>query len=104
MRYGPLHFDPSSGHDDISSRRYRGTTINGDNANRSAADQVSGGAAGIDSLAVVEILCVLDDILPFEANESVVRPGGYSSIDDAVKSVSGRVEKQWVKHHGEVGK
>ena len=66
--------------------------------------QVSGGAAGIDSLAVVEILCVLDDILPFEANESVVRPGGYSSIEDAVKSVSGRVEKHWVKHHQEVGK
>ncbi len=60
---------------------------------------VRGSAAGIDSLAVVEILCVLDNILPFEVNESVVRPGGYSSIEDAVTSLSGRIEKRWRKHH-----
>jgi hypothetical protein len=64
---------------------------------------VRGSAAGIDSLAVVEILCVLDDILPFEVNESVVRPGGYSSIEDAVTSLSRRIEKRWRKHHEGVG-
>src|SRR5712692_6857707 len=65
--------------------------------------QMRGSAAGIDSLAVVEILCVLDDILPFEVNESVVRPGGYSSIEDAVTSLSGRIEKRWRKHQGGLG-
>jgi hypothetical protein len=64
---------------------------------------VRGSAAGIDSLAVVEILCVLDDILPFEVNESVVRPGGYSSIEDAVTNLSERIEKRWRKHHEGAG-
>ena len=64
---------------------------------------VRGSATSIDSLAVVEILCALDNILPFEVNESVVRPGGYSSIEDAVASLSGRIEKRWRKHHEGVG-
>ena len=55
--------------------------------------------AGIDSLEVVEILCTLDDLLPFEVNESVVRPGGYSSIEDAVTNLSARIEKRWRKHY-----
>jgi|SRR5689334_8515641 len=59
---------------------------------------VRGSLAGIDSLAVVEILCALDDILPFEVNESVVKPGGYSSIEEAVKNLSERIEKRWRKH------
>jgi hypothetical protein len=65
---------------------------------------VSGKAADIDSLAVVEILCVLDNILPFEVNEGVVRPGGYSSITDAVTSLSGKIEKRWRRHHEGGGK
>jgi acyl carrier protein len=60
--------------------------------------RVRGSEIGIDSLAVVEILCKLDDILPFEVNESVVRPGGYSSVEDAVTDVSRRIEKQWRKY------
>lgn len=62
-------------------------------------NQVRGSELGIDSLAVVEILCVLDDILLFEVNESVVRPGGYASVEDAVTHLSGRIEKQWRKYH-----
>lgn len=59
---------------------------------------VRGNGGGIDSLAVVEILCVLDGILPFEVNESVVRPGGYTSVEDAVTHLSGRIEQKWRKH------
>lgn len=54
----------------------------------------------IDSLTVVELLSSLDDILPFEVTESVVKAGGYNSIDAAVKHVTGRVESKWNKHHG----
>lgn len=54
----------------------------------------------IDSLIVVELLSSLDDILPFEVTESVVKAGGYNSIDAAVKHVTGRVESKWNKHHG----
>ena len=55
----------------------------------------------IDSLTVVELLSSLDDILPFEVTESVVKAGGYKSIDAAVKHVTSRVESRWNKYHGE---
>ena len=32
-------------------------------------------------------------------SESVVKAGGYDSIDGAVKHVTGRVEKKWGEHH-----
>jgi acyl carrier protein len=54
----------------------------------------------IDSLTVVELLSSLDDILPFQITESVVKAGGYSSIAAAVKHVTGRVENKWIKYHG----
>ena len=57
-------------------------------------------AVEIDSLTVVELLCSLDDILPFKVTECAVKPGGYGSIADAVKHVVGRVAAQWNKHHG----
>ena len=53
----------------------------------------------IDSLTAVEILCVLDEV-PFTVNESVVRPGGYSSIQDALTHLNERIEKQWRKDCG----
>jgi hypothetical protein len=53
----------------------------------------------IDSLTVVDLLASLDDILPFKVTECVVKPGGYNSIDAAVKHVTGRVEKKWNEHH-----
>lgn len=54
----------------------------------------------IDSLSVVELLSSLDDILPFQVTESVVKAGGYNSIAQAVAHVTKRVESKWVKHHG----
>lgn len=53
----------------------------------------------IDSLTVVELLSSLDDILPFEVTESVVKAGGYQSIEAAVKHVTGRVASKWNKYH-----
>jgi hypothetical protein len=53
----------------------------------------------IDSLTVVELLSSLDDILPFEVTEKVVKAGGYKSIDAAVKHVVGCVQSKWNKHH-----
>ena len=53
----------------------------------------------IDSLTVVELLCVADDLLPFEVTECVVRAGGYNSIVDAVTHLVGRIETKWIRHH-----
>ena len=61
-------------------------------------DELVSAAIEIDSLAVVEILCALDEILPFQADERVVRAGGYGSIKVAVDHVVGRVEQEWMKH------
>jgi hypothetical protein len=62
-------------------------------------DEVVITAFEIDSLTVVELLCNLDDVLPFEVNECVVRPGGYRSIDAAVKHLLGRIESKWKNYH-----
>jgi len=53
----------------------------------------------IDSLTVVELLSNLDDILPFKVTESVVKAGGYGSIEAAVKHVVSRIETRWDKYH-----
>lgn len=58
----------------------------------------------VDSLTVVEILCALDDILPFEVDQSVVRPGGYASIESAVENVVKVVEKKWQTWQQKEGK
>jgi hypothetical protein len=55
-------------------------------------------AVEIDSLTVVELLSNLDDILPFKVTESVVKAGGYGSIEAAVKHVVSRVESKWNKY------
>ena len=53
----------------------------------------------IDSLTVVELLSNLDDILPFKVTESVVKAGGYGSIEAAVKHVVSRIEAKWNGYH-----
>ena len=62
-------------------------------------DQIVALPVEIDSLTVVELLSSLDDILPFTVSESVVRAGGYGSIQDALQHVVGRIEAKWNKHH-----
>lgn len=62
-------------------------------------DAVAMSAIAVDSLTVVEVLCSLDDILPFEVRENAVRAGGYSSIHAAVKDLAKAIEQQWNKHH-----
>lgn len=63
------------------------------------SDELMCAAIEIDSLIAVETLCALDDILPFEVGESVVRAGGYSSLNSAVEHLIGRIEKEWLKRH-----
>ncbi|MET3582687.1 hypothetical protein ABID19_005749 [Mesorhizobium robiniae] len=55
-------------------------------------------AIHIDSHTVVEILCVLDEVVGFEVGQAAVRPGGYESIQEAVDDVTARMAKLWNKH------
>ncbi|MCW1838749.1 hypothetical protein [Prosthecomicrobium hirschii] len=58
-------------------------------------------AIHIDSHTIVEILCVLDQVVGFEVGQDAVRPGGYNSIEEAVTDVTARVGKLWAKHYTE---
>ena len=54
----------------------------------------------IDSLVVVSLLCTIESHLNFELSESVVRTGGYRSIEAALKHLLPRIENEWKKQNG----
>ena len=57
-------------------------------------------SVGIDSLVVVAILCTVEPIVGFELPESVVRTGGYTSVEAALGHLVPRIEAQWIKKNG----
>ena len=54
----------------------------------------------VDSLVVVSILCAVEPIVGFELPESVVRAGGYTSVEGALGQLLPRLEKEWTKKKG----
>jgi hypothetical protein len=54
-------------------------------------------AAQLDSLEVVSLLCDIEPILKFELKDSLVRTGGYSSVNQAMTHLMPRIEKVWEK-------
>jgi acyl carrier protein len=52
----------------------------------------------IDSLCAVELLCEVEPIIGFELKDSIVRSGGYRSINEAISHVMPRIEAAWHKH------
>ncbi len=54
----------------------------------------------IDSLTALEILCSIEPLVGMDLKSSVVRAGGYTSIDDATTTLLPCIEKAWEKHHG----
>jgi hypothetical protein len=70
------------------------------------ADEPGKFAASIhlDSLGVVDLLCGLEPIVGFELKESLVKAGGYNSINDAVGHLMPRIEKAWTKSGSGGGK
>lgn len=65
-----------------------------------AAAQVAKTPFPVDSLVVVSILCAVEPIVGFELPESVVRAGGYTSVESALEHLLPRIEKQWIKRKG----
>ena len=70
------------------------------------ADKPGKFAAGIhlDSLGVVDLLCGLEPVVGFELKDSLVKAGGYKSINDAVEHLMPRIEKAWTKNGSAGGK
>lgn len=52
----------------------------------------------LDSLGVVDLLCDVEPIVGFELKESIVKSGGYNSINEAISHVMPRIEAAWQKH------
>lgn len=52
----------------------------------------------LDSLTVVDVTLVLEDILGFEP-KSIVKTGGYDSIQAALDHMMPRLEAAWKKSH-----
>jgi hypothetical protein len=55
----------------------------------------------VDSLVVVSLLCAVEPIIGFELPDSVVRAGGYGSVDRALEHLLPRIEAQWIKKKGD---
>lgn len=55
----------------------------------------------VDSLLAIEILLAVEEIVGIELPSSVVKAGGYGSVDSAIKTLLPNIEKQWQKHNGE---
>jgi hypothetical protein len=72
----------------------RGTTLPATPA------QIAKEPVHVDSLLVVSILCAIEPIVGFELPESVVRAGGYISLDSALGQLLPRLEKEWTKNNG----
>jgi hypothetical protein len=70
------------------------------------ADKPGKFAAGIhlDSLGVIDLLCGLEPVVGFELKDSLVKAGGYKSINDAVEHLMPRIEKAWSKNGSAGGK
>ncbi len=54
----------------------------------------------IDSLIVVELLVVLEDVVSLELPENLIKRGGYESIDEAVADLLPKIERCWLQHYG----
>jgi hypothetical protein len=67
-----------------------------------------GGVAGtigpqpvIDSLVVVEVLLELETQVPFDLPESLVRAGGYDSVDEVVQHLMPKLQQRWNQYQKE---
>jgi hypothetical protein len=58
----------------------------------------------LDSLGVVDLLCEVEPIIGFELKDSIVKSGGYNSINEAITHVMPRIEAAWQKHASKGGK
>jgi hypothetical protein len=66
----------------------------------SVPTQIAKAAVHLDSLVVVSILCAIEPIVGFELPESVVRAGGYASVENALGHLLPRIEAEWTKRKG----
>jgi hypothetical protein len=52
----------------------------------------------LDSLSVLDLLCDVEPIVGFELKDSIVKSGGYKSINETITHIMPRIEAAWQKH------
>lgn len=57
-------------------------------------------AIPLDSLSVVDVLCAVEPVIGFELKDSLVRTGGYPTIEAAMAHLVPRLETAWKKKNG----
>jgi hypothetical protein len=57
-------------------------------------------AIPLDSLSVVDVLCSVEPVLGVPLKDSLVRTGGYGSIEAAIDHLMPRLEAVWTKQNG----
>lgn len=55
-------------------------------------------AIQLDSLAVVDVLLSVEDIVGCTLKDHIVKAGGYSSINSAIEHLTPRIKSAWEKH------
>jgi acyl carrier protein len=69
----------------------KGIALPADSAGQASA------AVRLDSLDVVSLLCDIEPILDIELKDSLVRSGGYYSVNQAMDHLMPRIKKAWEK-------
>lgn len=57
-------------------------------------------AIPLDSLSVVDVLCAVEPVIGFELKDSLVRTGGYPTIEAAMTHLTPRLETAWKRKNG----
>lgn len=64
------------------------------------APKIIRAAIPMDSLSVVDTLCAVEPVVGFELRESIVRTGGYASIEAALEHLIPKIERVWIRKKG----
>src|SRR5690348_5023405 len=75
-----------------SDASLRGIKLPNDPAGQAAA------SVHLDSLDVVSLLCDVEPLVGFELKDSLVKAGGYNSVNEAMEQLMPRIEEAWVKN------
>ncbi|MGR5359180.1 hypothetical protein, partial [Vibrio chagasii] len=54
----------------------------------------------IDSLVVVSLLTAVESVVGCNLPDTVVRAGGFTSVEQALEQLVPRIEKHWAKING----
>jgi hypothetical protein len=75
--------------------------LRGGGASTAGTGESAGPRPTIDSLVVVSVLCEIEPAVPFKLPDSLVRAGGYDTVDEVIQHIMPKLKKRWRKHHEE---